>query len=187
MQDNGVIPPQWEFQQAQQPEQFSPVATSPAPAQAAVGGVQWTASEFLSHHKNGNWYLLLVLAAVGISGIVYLLTNDWISSVTILLVAVLLAIMAARQPRTLTYQLDEKGLTVQNKHYPLAAFKSFSVVNEGALNSIMLLPLKRFAQGVSMYYAPEDEQAILDVLSAILPYEERHQDPVDKFMQRIRF
>lgn len=182
MQDTQVNPPQWQFQ---------PEATAPQPDQAThaanVGGVQWTASEFLAHQKNGNWYLILILGAFGVSVVVYFLTRDIISSISLLIFAILLAVVAARKPRTLTYHLGDHGLQVEQKFYPYQDFKSFSVINEGAINSIMLLPLKRFATGVTMYYAPDDEQKILDVLSSELPYEERHQDPVDKFMQRIRF
>lgn len=182
MQDSPVTPPQWQFQ----PEQPA-VQTDQAPEATNVGGVQWTASEFLAHQKNRNWYLILILGAFGVSIAVYLLTGDIISSISLLVFAILLAVVAARKPRTLQYHLGDHGLQVEQKFYPYQDFKSFSVINEGAINSIMLLPLKRFATGVTMYYAPEDEQKILDVLSSELPYEERHQDPVDKFMQRIRF
>ncbi len=137
--------------------------------------------------KNSNWYVILILGAFGMSIVVYFLTRDIISSISLLVFAILLAVVAARKPRTLQYHLGDHGLQVEQKFYPYQDFKSFSVINEGAINSIMLLPLKRFATGVTMYYAPEDEQKILDVLSSELPYEERQQDPVDKFMQRIRF
>ncbi len=182
MQDSPVTPPQWQFQ----PEQSS-VQSDHLPQAANMDGVQWTASEFLAHQKNSNWYLILILGAFGLSVVVYLLTRDIISSISLLIFAILLAIVAARKPRTLRYHLGDHGLQVEERFYPYQDFKSFSVINEGAINSIMLLPLKRFATGVTMYYAPEDEQKILDVLSAELPYEERQQDPVDKFMQRIRF
>jgi hypothetical protein len=192
MQDEPVSPPQWQFQPEQttgQPpvrQAPSPVLHSQLPVQSA-DSIQWTASEFLSHQKDANWYLILSLAGFGVSGLVFLVTGDIISTLTVIFVAVMLGIVAARKPRTLLYQLSDEGMQIDKKFYPFADFKSFSVINEGAINSILLIPLKRLAPGLTMYYAPEDEQRILDALSDILPYEERKQDPVDKFMRHIRF
>lgn len=183
MQDSPVMPPQWQFQ----PHTQDATPSTEPQQQPAGDSVQWTASEFLAHQKSGKWYVLLILAAVVVSAFIYGITRDWMSSSMVVIVAVLFAIVAGRKPRTLQYGLSSYELVIQEKHYPLANYKSFSVINEGAINSIMLIPIKRFAQGVSMYYAPEDEGRIINVLSAALPYEERQQDPVDRLMQRIRF
>jgi hypothetical protein len=66
-------------------------------------------------------------------------------------------------------------------------FRSFAVVEEGAFHTITLLPLKRFMPAISLYYAPDDEPAILKTFSALLPQESRSQDALDKFMHHIRF
>lgn len=181
MQDEPVSPPQWQFQ----PEQ--PSQEPQQPAAPEVPQVSWTASEFLAHQKNSGWYMILTAGAVVGSAVMYLLTRDMISSLVILMVAILLGAAAARKPRTLSYQLTDQGLHIGPKLYPYRDFKAFSVINEGAINSILLMPMKRFQPSVTVYYAPEDEQKILDVLSAALPYEPRDQDPIDRLMQRIRF
>jgi hypothetical protein len=83
--------------------------------------------------------------------------------------------------------LDDKGLTIGSKHYAYNEFRSFAILQEGALSSIVFMPLKRFATLTSIYYAPEDEQSIVDILADHLSLEEHHQDAVDKLMRRIRF
>jgi len=47
--------------------------------------------------------------------------------------------------------------------------------------------MKRFMPFIPMYYAPEQEEAIVEVLARYLPFEERKQDPIDRFMSKIRF
>jgi hypothetical protein len=86
-----------------------------------------------------------------------------------------------------TYIVDEKGIQVQEKFHPYAEFRSFSVVEEGAINSIWLKPLKRFVPIVVMYFSPEDEQKIIDVLANFLPHEERELDAIDRLSKRMRF
>lgn len=105
----------------------------------------------------------------------------------IVVVAIMFGVFAARQPRVLAYQLDHSGIRIGDKFYPYSEFKSFSVLDEGPVSSILLLPLKRFMPGVSMYYPPEQEEKIVTVIANYLPHEEREPDPLDRLMRKMRF
>lgn len=189
--DNGT----WAYNPS---ETVAPGATAtaprPAPAPAAPqqqptsgDGISWTASEFVAHQKSGGWYALLTLGAVVIAALVWLVTKDVVSSVVILFAAFVFGFYAKRQPRELAYRLDGGGLTIAQKLYPYANFRSFGVVDEGAFSSIVFMPLKRFAPLVTIYYAPEDEEAIVGLLSDRLPMENRQKDALERLMWRIRF
>jgi hypothetical protein len=149
--------------------------------------VQWTASEFVAHHKSVGWYVVFVLAAVVVLALVYVVTKDIISVVAIAILGLLFGISAARKPRVLGYQLDGQGLTAGQKFYPYSEFKSFSVSIDGAFASLDLLPLKRFALPVSVHYDPKDESHILEVIGKHLPFEQRGDDVADRLARRIRF
>ena len=160
-------------------------ASSTAPTTPAVS---WTASEFIHHAKSLNWYLILavtgVLGAIG----VYFLTHEIISTAAIVIVAVLFGISASSKPRVLPYEIGTTGVLIGNRQYPYSNFKTFSVLHDGsAFSSIQLMPLRRFAPPVSMYFPPEDEESIVTALSAYLPYEERKVDATDRLLRRIRF
>ncbi len=58
-----------------------PVKTTPA------GTKTWTASEFVAHQKTPGWYGLLALAALVLSGLIYLLTRDIISASVVIVAA----------------------------------------------------------------------------------------------------
>lgn len=149
--------------------------------------VAWTASEFIAHQKSSSWYAILGGAAAVAAVAVYFLTHDKITVGMIIVAAIFMGIFAGRKPRTLQYEIDASGVRIAQKLYPYGLFKSFSVIDEGPLSSIVLMPLKRFMPSISMYYEPSDEAAIVNMLSAYLPYEERQRDAVDSFMHRIRF
>jgi hypothetical protein len=83
--------------------------------------------------------------------------------------------------------VDEHFLYIGQKFYDWGMFKSFSVIEEDAINSIYLTPLKRFMPAISVYYSPDDEEKILTTISNYLPHEERARDFIDKLMHRIRF
>lgn len=171
-------PASWQFE----PDQ----GQSPAPS-AAEAAVSWTASEFVAHTKAASWYGALALSGALLAALIYLLTRDWISTVVIIIITVIFGVFAARKPRVLNYSLDQVGVHIAQKFYAYGDFKSFSVLDEGGLNSILLTPLKRFMPSITVYYAPTDEDRIIDVLSRYLPFEDRDHDMVDRFMRRVKF
>lgn len=149
--------------------------------------VSWTASEFVHHEKSLGWYFGLAIGAAILAFFIYLLTEDVISVVVVIMAAVVLGIYGSHHPRQLHYKLNGHSLTIGGKQYDYGGFKSFSVVPEGAFSGIVFMPLKRFAPPLTIYYAPEDQDKIMAVLSTALPYEEPRRDVVDNFMRRIRF
>jgi hypothetical protein len=166
------------------PQPQTPAAPAPGSPHDMV---TWTASEFVAHHKNVGWYFMLVLAMGAASALLYLITHDAVSVVAVVILAVVFGVSAGRKPRILNYQLDRSGLTIGQRFYGYGNFKSFSLVNEGAFTSIMFMPLKRFMPAVSIYFSPEDEEKIIEVLSAHLPLQQGSQDAIDRLMHRIRF
>ncbi|HSX36769.1 MAG TPA: hypothetical protein VLG13_01455 [Patescibacteria group bacterium] len=165
---------------------LAPAATA-IPPKGPDGSISWTASEFVAHHKSAGWYLALAGAAIAVAALVWLATKDKISSSVVLIGAAAFGAYGARKPRQLQYSLDQQGLTIAAKHYAYRQFRSFAIVPEGAFNSIVFVPLKRFAPLTTIYYDPTDEDKIVALLSDKLPVEEREKDFIDRLMWRIRF
>lgn len=172
----------WQFR----PE-GSPSAPEEQPSRHEVAAVSWTGSEFISQEKSAMWYLALFGALGLICGGIYLVAQDVISIVFILIMGVLFAIVASKKPRQLQYSIDQTGLRIGQKFYPLHDFKSFSVQKDGAIGYVNLLPLKRFHPELSVYYAPEDEDKIVGALSDQLPFDQRPESMVDRLLKQIRF
>lgn len=175
---DGSAPPQGDASRDNQ----VPQAASPA-----EGSVEWTGSEYVSHQKNVSWYLQVVLAAVLIAAVVYLITRDVLSAAVVLFAGFIFMLAAARKPRVLAYRLDRGGLTIGQKYYPYGQFKSFAIVQQGPLATIVFMPLKRFMPTVDVYIPPDNAEAIVEVLSNNLPLETRTPGIVDTFAHRIRF
>lgn len=153
----------------------------------SIPEVSWTASEYVAHEKSPGWYATLFAGSGVLVLIVFLITKDLLASIVILLACLAIAVYAARKPATNQYVINEKGIQIGDAFHPYREFRSFSVVAEGAIDSIWVKPLKRFAPVVVMYFSPDDEQKIIDVLANFLPHEERELDAVDRFTKRIRF
>lgn len=141
----------------------------------------------MSSTKNSSWYFLLAIAAVVVAALFYLITRDLISSVVVIVGAIALGVYGARPPRQITYQLDNRGLSIGTRLFAYNEFRSFAIVPEGAFNSIILVHHKRFAPLTTVYPAPDQEEAIINVIANHLPLEEHKLDAVEHLMRRIRF
>lgn len=167
--------------------QYNADAAAAASAAAPSQTVEWTASEFINHDKGFSWYLALAGLGIVAAAVLYFITRDVVSSVVICLFAIILGVAGARKPRTLTYRLDTKGLSAGNKFHAYGEFKSFALIEEGAFNSITLLPIKRVSLPLSLYVSPEDEPKILEVLGQYLPMQQGGMELTDNLMRRMHF
>lgn len=169
-------------------EPAAPPPAAPTEAEAEIAGtVTWTAPEFVAHDKSAVWYLGLAIVAVAFAALIYLLTKDVVSTVVIIVVAMIFGIYGRHKPRQISYRLDPTGITIGAKFHGYDEFKSFSAKPEIGLFSLTFTPLKRFAPFTTIYYSEQEEEKIMAVLGARLPYEEPRRDAVDSLMRRIRF
>ena len=176
----------------QLPEQFSALPGTPSPSASTPGAtdssITWSASEYIAHQKALGWYLAFSLITfIIVVGIYFITGKDIISAGVIALVAIVFAVYAGRQPKTQQYGIDSYGIMIGAKSYSFQDFKSFSVNDEGAFASVTFMPLKRFMPTISVYFDPQDEDKIMDVISLYLPFEPRGTDLVDQLMKKIRF
>lgn len=163
------------------------VAQTQTPHVADSQAVQWEASEFIDHQKSASWFIPLALGAVAASGFMFLITRSILSSLVVLFGGVAFVVLARQKPRTISYMLNSSGITIGQKRYVFDDFRTFSIVQEGALYSVFLEPIKRFMPPLSIYFAPEDGERIFDILATHIPHQQRQADPVERLMRRIRF
>ena len=152
-----------------------------------TSSISWDASEYLHHDKDAGWAMVLVSVAVLLSVASYLVLKDVFSVIVIVLMMTAVGVYGFRKPRTLNYHVSEQGLAIGERQYTYDNFRSFSVVDEGSVKSILFEPLKRFMPAISIYFEAKDEEKIKEVLSAYLPYKQRNLDLVDRVFQKLRF
>jgi len=161
--------------------------TGPEPNDEDHETITWTASEFVARDKSPNWYLLLAVGTVAAAALVFLIAGGIISVVVVISAGLLLGIYGTHQPKQRQYRLDQNGIGIGDKYYGYDDFRSFTIAPEEAFAGIVLMPLKRFAVPITIYYAPDDEEKILTILSDHMPFEEYRGDAVEDLMRHIRF
>ncbi|MGI9027664.1 MAG: hypothetical protein ACR2FM_02365 [Candidatus Saccharimonadales bacterium] len=149
--------------------------------------VSWTASEFIAHQKDPVWYGVAIGSLVVICGAIFLVTKDLISVITIVAAGILFLVASTKKPQQQPYTVDHQGISIGEKFYPYSMFKSFVFRQEGAIGTVSFMPLRRLMPEISIYFAPEDEERIIDILAASLPNDQRAEHPFDRLTKRLHF
>lgn len=178
------------WQPDQEPDAVDePMATTPTPQleNADEQPVTWTAEEYVHLDKGGWWYVLFVLVVLALIAVDIFLLRSWTFSVLVVVMAIAVVVYIRRPPRTLTYGLSPKqGLYVGERLYHFDEFKSFGLIRDGEHFSIMLIPRKRFAPGVSVYFPEDAGERIVDILGQRLPMQELKLDIIDVIVRKLR-
>lgn len=149
--------------------------------------VSWTASEYIDHTRGTGWYFMLLVGSAVLATLIYFFTKDILGAAIVIALAVIVAVMANRKPSQLTYTLSNAELQAGTKTYKYSQFRSFAIIREGDLNSLLLTPLKRFVPPVSIYFDEDDEDKIVRIISEHLPLEKKSPDRIDMLTRRLRF
>lgn len=148
--------------------------------------VRWQATEYIQREKNGLWFVAFIVTTLSLMAIAIFLIQSWTFAILIPVMATALLTYTHRPPRLINYTLSRKGLHVNDHLYSFAEFKAFGVIRDASEYSIMLVPIKRFRPGVSVYFPEEVGEALVDMLGARLPMRDLHLDIVDKIIRKLR-
>jgi len=153
---------------------------------SADKSLTWQAQEYLHHEKNVFWYTGLIIITLIIVVILAFL-KQWLGVLAVLAMVVALVTYGRKIPRHLTYQLDNKGLTIESKTYPFTHFKSFSVMPDISWHSLDLIPNKRFAPTLTVLLDSAHADTVIEILSAHLPREDHQLDFIDRLARKLKF
>ena len=149
--------------------------------------ITWTAQEYIHLYRSPVWFILFVLVVLALVAVDVFLLKSWTFSVLVIVMAVAIVIYIRRPPRSLTYALSPaQGLYVGERLYHFDDFRAFGLIQDGEHHSIMLIPRKRFAPGVSVYFPEEAGERIVDILGQQLPMENLKLDVVDVVVRKLR-
>lgn len=160
---------------------------SPEQMQDPGESLSWKASEYVHHNKTTMWFAMGGLLAVVLAVAFWFILKDVTTVVLIIVMSVALFRFANRQPQTMEYTLDSRGLTIGGAEYDFSNFRSFSIMQDNGIFNIELDPLQRYRPSLSIFFAPEDGDKIIDILSNFLPLEEKDPDFIDKLLRKARF
>ncbi|MBP6038005.1 MAG: hypothetical protein KA604_01560 [Candidatus Saccharimonas sp.] len=148
--------------------------------------VRWQGTEYIHRDQTALWYVILAVITIILVVVAYVAMRSITFAVLIPVMAATLVLYTKRPPSINDYALSRKGLYINDKLYPYAQFKSFSVISHNNTHSIVLVPRKRFQIGQTIYFPEETGEQLVDMLAARLPMKEGSADFIDRILARLK-
>ncbi len=151
-----------------------------------VEAIHWTASESVDYKRNVWWYVIAGLITAAVVGVTIWL-KLWTTAILAVVIFVAVVILVRRPARMVNYTLTSQGLYIEDKLHSFNEFRAFGVRQEGALWTLVLIPVKRFGLSVTMFINEEQGEAIVDAFGTVLPMENVQPDLVDRITRKLKF
>ncbi len=149
--------------------------------------VTWSAKEYVDLEKGFGWYVIAVVVLLALIAADIFFLKSYTFSVLVVVMSVALVIYIRRPARTIQYTLSgRQGLYIGEQLHHLSDFRAFGLIEDGDHHSIMLIPVKRFSPGVSVYFPEEAGEQIVDILGQRLPMETLKLDLIDLLVRKLR-
>jgi len=188
-QEDGSLPPASPSAPPGAPPENSAEAASPVEENLSTEfsePVTWEASEYIHHERDTLWFISFGVVAAVLLVISVVLVQNYFFTALIIIMSIALIVYVRRPPRVLRYTLSAQGLHIGQHFYPFDGFRAFGVVEDSALYSVRFLPIARFGQALTVYFAENDGERIVDILGAYLPMEDLRLDLIDLILRRLR-
>ena len=148
--------------------------------------IQWQAPEYIEHPRSTMWFVGFWLIVVLLMGAAFFVVRSWSFAILVPAMAAALMIYSHRPPRTLNYVLSGKGLYINDLLHPIQEFRTFGVQQEETLPALMLIPVKRFRPGMTVYFPQELGESIVELLGGYMPMKELKPDVFDRITRKLR-
>ena len=129
--------------------------------------IAWNAPEGVQVQRGKLWYVFFVIVLIG-------------------LMAVALFVLSNKTPQVINYAISPKGIYIADILHDFSEFRAFGLIHENNQHSILLLPVKRFSPGLTIYFSEAEGEKIVDMLGARLPMQEIKPDALEKFIRLIK-
>ena len=146
----------------------------------------WQASEYVDHQKGIIWNIVLLGGVIALVALAAWL-KFWLSVGAFVVMGAAVFIYAHKPPRTLTYELTSKGITIDGKFYDYSEFRSFGVLPDIEWHTIDLDPVKRLSPQTSLLFEEDDFDIVVGHLELHLPRIDRRPDAIERISRHLRF
>ena len=185
------VPPKYESvaiepSEMSQNEDENSETTKPRMANPDLEIANWQAQNIMTGDKGKLWYLIFAAALIVLLVVSWLI-QSWSFTLLIIVSAVaILVVLGSNNVHQISYSLSGRGFYIDGNLHQYTDFRSFGILREDNVFSIVFLPKKRFSPSVSIYFPEANGEQIVDILGSILPMEEIKLDFIDRIVRKLK-
>lgn len=148
--------------------------------------LQWQAHEHLHYERSKDWYWAVILIAAAMVFLAFYF-GDILFGVFIIVAVFTLITLTLHEPPYRSFEINEKGIAVDDTLFPYETIDSFAVTHDELENKILLKSQKVF---MPMIVIPIEDVPPSDIREYLLDHldeEELHEPLSQKLMEFVGF
>jgi len=148
--------------------------------------ISWDAPEHIHIEKNNDWYWAVGIITIT-AAVLAIIFNNLIFAILILVSAFALTVHAAKKPRIFHYEINDRGIMVNDILYPFLSLESFWISAYENPPKVLVKSHKTFMPYLSIYIEEVDPEKVRDILLNYIA-ETEHQEPISqKILENLGF
>ncbi len=148
--------------------------------------ISWTAPEHHYVEKNNDWYWAVGIITITAATLAFIFGNP-IFGILILVSSFALVVHAAKQPKEIKCEINDRGIILNNILYPFLTLESFWIDAQDPQPKILLKSLKTFMPYIIVHIEEVDPEEVRDILLNYIA-ETEHREPLSqKLLERFGF
>ena len=148
--------------------------------------IAWDAPEHIHTEKNNDWYWAVGIITITSTVLAFIFGNI-IFGIFIIIASFALVTHAAKEPRTIHYEINDRGVMVDKTLFPFLSLESFWIDAHEIPSKILLKSHKIFMPYITIYIEEVDPEKVRDILLNYIA-ETEHQEPLtQKLLEKFGF
>jgi hypothetical protein len=148
--------------------------------------ISWNAPEHEHVERNSDWYWAVGVITLALAGVCFIF-GLIITGIFVIIAAVALVIHAGGTPRTLYYEINDRGIVVDDTLYPFLSLDSFWIAHDAFPPRILLKSRKTFMPLIIIPIDEVDPEQVRAVLQRFIAETEHHEPILTHLLDRLGF
>lgn len=148
--------------------------------------LKWQAPEYHHYQRGADWFWAVGIITISIVVLAFFFNNA-LFGVLILLSAIILITFVVRQPKIIDYEINVRGITINNELHPYLTLESFWTETRGGDPRIILKSKKIIMPMIIIPVHDDDVDDVNSILREFIEEKELHEPASHKIMDYLGF
>ncbi len=148
--------------------------------------ISWDAPEHVHTEKNNDWYWAIGIITITIAAL-SIIFNNIIFALFIIVAAFALVVHASKKPRMVHYEINDRGVVVNDTLYPFLTLDSFWIEANANPAKLIIKSHKTFMPFLMIYIEEVDPEQVRDILLNYISETEHHEPISQKIFEMFGF
>lgn len=149
--------------------------------------IEWEALEHHHEPKNSDWFWVLGIFTIS-GAVTAILLDNILLGILVLIAGAVMAILATRPAKTVTYAITPRGVRIDNSFYPYTALENYFIEEHPIVGHQLLIRSQKMFMPLLILPLPEDDvDDIESIIAERLPEEHLEEPFVNKLLEFLGF